>query len=314
MTSPVSEKPKADERIAVLVDTDIGSDIDDALALSYLLRQPRCELVGVTTVSGDVAKRAACARALCEAAGRAEVPIHHGASEVLLFGPGQPEVPHYPAIADRMGATDAPRDAVEFLRQTIRARPGEITLLSIGPFTNIALLFALDPEIPTLLRSFVSMAGSFGDEHGGRAEWNVKVDPAAAAITYRRAARGHLSVGLNVTLPCVLPVDVIRHRLRQPPLDVVADMAEIWFRTADQICFHDPLAATLIFRPDICGYEDGFVDVDAVEGSATCAVTRLTADRNGGGRHRAAMSVDPEAFFDEFFAVTDPSPEGINPG
>src|ERR1700709_1866096 len=82
-------------RTAVLLDTDIGSDIDDAVALAYLLRQPRCDLVGITTVTGDVAKRAALAQITCEAAGGTDVPIHCGASTPLLWGPGQPEVPHY---------------------------------------------------------------------------------------------------------------------------------------------------------------------------------------------------------------------------
>src|SRR5688500_14567401 len=67
------------ERIPLLLDTDIGTNVDDALALLYLLRQPRCELLGVTTVSGDVRRRAACAEAVCEDAGRADVPVRPGA-------------------------------------------------------------------------------------------------------------------------------------------------------------------------------------------------------------------------------------------
>src|ERR1700722_2759556 len=158
--------------IAVLFDTDIGSDIDDAVALAYLLRQPRCELVGITTVTGDVAKRTALAQITCESAGRTDIPIHSGASAPLLWGPGQPDVPQYDMVKHhphRLGQTQ--NSAVDFLRQTIRKRPGEIPLLSTGPLTNIALLFALDPEIPSLLASFVSMAGVF---YKGpvRQEWN----------------------------------------------------------------------------------------------------------------------------------------------
>ena len=81
------------DRIPVLLDTDIGSDIDDAVALAYLLRQPRCELVGITTVSGDVQKRAALAEVTCRAGGREDIPIHCGRRDVLLNGPGQPNVP-----------------------------------------------------------------------------------------------------------------------------------------------------------------------------------------------------------------------------
>jgi len=66
------------DRIPILLDTDPGSDIDDVLALAYLLRQPRCELVGVTTVTGDVAKRAAIVEVVCRAYGHPHVPIHLG--------------------------------------------------------------------------------------------------------------------------------------------------------------------------------------------------------------------------------------------
>src|ERR1041385_5145304 len=125
------------EPIKLLLDTDIGSDIDDAVCLAYLLRQPRCELLGITTVTGHAGQRAALAEVVCRAAGRAEVPVHAGSPGPLLIGPGQPVVHHYEAIAQRPHRKDySPHTAVEFLRQTIRKRPHEITLLGIGPLTN----------------------------------------------------------------------------------------------------------------------------------------------------------------------------------
>ena len=77
----------------ILLDTDIGSDIDDAVCLAYLLRQPRCELIGITTVSGRPRERAALADAVCRAAGRTDIPIHAGCSEGILRGTVQPECP-----------------------------------------------------------------------------------------------------------------------------------------------------------------------------------------------------------------------------
>src|SRR5262245_50317705 len=133
------------ETVPLLLDTDIGSDIDDAVALSYLLRQPRCELLGITTVTANTAHRAALAEVLCSMAGR-KVTIHAGATQPLLIGTDQREVPHYEAIGDRPRRKDyAANTAVEFLRRTIRTRPHEITLLGIGPMSNLALLFATDP-------------------------------------------------------------------------------------------------------------------------------------------------------------------------
>lgn len=247
------------ERIPILFDTDIGSDIDDAVALAYLLREPRCELVGVTTVTGDTAKRSALVEIVRRAAGRDDVPVHRGAERVLLHGPGQPDVPQYDAVASRPHTLDRPPDtAVAFLRDTIRARPGEITLLTVGPLTNVALLFSLDPEIPSLLGGFVSMAGWFNNH---KPEWNATVDPLATAIAFRHPGPGHLSVGLDVTLQCRLPADDVRSRFTVPPLDVVAEMAEVWFARRSHITFHDPLAAVAVFEPDLLKTATGHVEV-----------------------------------------------------
>ena len=132
----------AEGRELVLLDTDIGSDIDDSLCLAYLLHEPRCDLLGITTVTGDTKKRASCCDAVCRAAGRTDVPIHPGATDVLLSGPGQPDVPRFAGLQGRHAfRTDWPEHlAVDFLRHTIHTHPGEITLLGIGPLTNIALL------------------------------------------------------------------------------------------------------------------------------------------------------------------------------
>ncbi len=146
--------------IKVIHDTDIGSDIDDAIALAYLLANPECELLGVTTVTGDVEQRAALASVLCKVAGRS-IPIFPGASDALLVPQKQPDVPQVEALARWEHHEQFPTgSAVEFLRQTIRKYPGEVTLLTTGPLTNAALLFKADPEIPGLLRSLVMMCGA----------------------------------------------------------------------------------------------------------------------------------------------------------
>lgn len=288
-----------DDQFPVLLDTDIGSDIDDAVALAYLLRQPRCELLGITTVTGDVAKRAACAEVICRAAGRSDVPIRAGASDVLLMGPGQPEVPQYAAIDGLPHRTDFPANtAVQFLRETIRRRPGEITLLSIGPLTNIALLFALDPEIPRLLKQYVMMGGAFWGY--GHREWNCIADPLAAAMVYKARPPRHASVGLDVTKQCTMPADEVRQRFTSPPLDVVARMAEVWFARRDTITFHDPLAAATVFRPDLCTWADGLVQVSIDSEEKKCGNTLL---QPAAGPHQVAQQVNSQAFFREYFGA-----------
>lgn len=289
------------DRIPVILDTDIGSDIDDAVALAYLLKHPRCELVGVTVVTGDVAQRAACAQVVCRAAGRDDIPIHCGASNVLVMGPGQPACPQYAAIRHRPHRIDWPRNtAVDFLRQTIRRRPGEITLLTVGPYTNAGILFALDPEIPALLGQMVSMGGVFFEGPDKR-EWNALVDPVATAIVYRNPPRRHLSVGLDVTMKCQMPADEVRRRFRPAPLDVVAEMAEVFFQKARLLTFHDPLAAAAIFRPELCTCVRGRVEVTIESDEKRCGRTLFTEAADG--RHVVAREVNAGAFFDEYFSV-----------
>lgn len=298
----------------VLLDTDIGNDIDDALALAYLLRQPRCELLGVTTVSGDVRQRAAMCKAVCEAEGRGDVPIHPGAVGPMLHGPGQPAVPQYAAIADRGNPfEDAEPTAVEFLRRTIRERPGEVTLLTIGPLTNAALLFQIDPEIPSLLKQLVMMCGVFTGKtarrhashgnNGGR-EWNALVDPVATAITYHARPPRHISCGLDVTTHCQLDgrQSIDRFRTAGGGLGIVADFAEIWVSHHNgPITFHDPLAAACLFEPDLCAYEDGQVTVEAMSPN----LFGLTAwdTRPDDKPHRIAITVRAERFFEHYFGV-----------
>lgn len=293
-----------DAMIPILLDTDIGSDIDDAVCLAYLLRQRRCEVVGITTVTGEGQKRAMLADALCRAEGRTDIPIHCGAEQPLLIAQQQPQAPQGEILAGFPHSREfAPNTAVEFLRQTIRSRPGEITLLTIGPLTNIGLLFALDPEIAGLLKGLVLMSGIYTTGGPGAREWNTMGDPHASAMVYRAPVTPHLSIGLDVTLRCQMDAQVCRQRLRGGALDVVAKMAEVWFRGIDRITFHDPLAAAVLFQPDLCRYQDGHIGIELADPAvAGMALWNPFADPKP---HRIAVEVDVERFFAHYFAVVE---------
>jgi len=287
------------ERIPVLLDTDIGSDIDDALCLSYLLAEPRCELVGVTTVTGEAAARAGLADALCRLAGRQDVPVHSGCERPVFIEQKQPYAPQAEVLSRWPHRNEfEPCAAVEFLRRTIRSRPGQITLLTIGPLTNVGLLFALDPETAGMLRRLVMMGGCYFEP--GRREWNTSGDPTASELVFRAGVPEVVAYGLDVTLRCRMPAAECRRRVRGGPLDMVADMAEVWFRRQDRITFHDPLAAACLFEPGICRTERGRVCVDLKPGD-TFGVTLFEGDE--AGPHRVACDVDAERFFERYFAV-----------
>lgn len=286
----------------VLFDTDIGSDIDDAIALTYLLAQPQCELLGITTVSGEPVKRAEMASAICQAAGRKDIPIYPGASDPLVAEQKQPRTPQHAALGTWPHETRFPEgEAIEFLRKTIRAHPGEITLLAVGPLTNLGLLFRADPEIPHLLKEVVLMGGKFGakDVAWGKTEWNIMCDPEAAAIVFRSTPPALRSYGLDVTLLVTMSRDEVAKRFsRDPRLKLVLDFAQVWFAKQDKIYFHDPLAAVNAFVPEICALERGNVTVELRDGPDR---SRTLWQAEPAGRHQVATTVDGAKFFEEYF-------------
>jgi purine nucleosidase len=281
----------------ILLDTDIGSDIDDAVCLAYLLANPACDLLGITTVTGDTVQRASMASVLCKIAGR-NIPIYPGAKNPLLIEQKQPLVPQARALDKWKHETKFTEgEAVEFLRRTIRANPGEVVLFGIGPMTNIAALFAADQEIPRLLKSLVLMCGVFNGRQPAL-EWNAICDPHATALLYRAEAAVHRSIGLDVTLQVTMPADEVRKKFQAPLLRPVLDFAEVWFERIEKVTFHDPLAATILFDEKICGFERGNVEVE-LKSDKLAGATYWTADPKG--RHEIATTVDPRRFFDHYF-------------
>jgi purine nucleosidase len=288
--------------VKLLLDTDCDlGDVDDALCLDYLLRQPACELLGITTVAGDTVHQARVASMLCRAAG-VEVPIRPGAPAPLL-APALPAKlePQLPSLARLRTAEEAvlgrwphqqsfpEGEAVELLRTTIRAHPGEVTLLAVAPLTNLALLFAADPGVVDLLGGLVLMGGCFASDSGP--EWNASYDPQATAMVYRAPVGVHRSVGFEITERTGLSADELATRVGVGggPL---AELLDAWFAERDGVWFHDPLTAATLFHDDLCRFERGTVE-PSPEG-----LTRFTPGPDG--PHEIATSVDVAAFFEAF--------------
>jgi purine nucleosidase len=285
----------------VILDTDIGSDIDDAICLAYLLAQPECDLLGVTTVSGESHERAKLVSALCHAAGKPDIPIYPGIEKPFLVLQKQPKVPQAAMLERWTHRSEFPKyEAIDFLRQTIRQHPHEITLLAIGPMTNIAILFATDPEIAGLLKGLVMMVGAFNPQREYDLEWNAVCDPHAIARVYHTKVAVHRSVGLDVTTQVFMAADEVRQRFSTGLLRPVLDFAEVWFKERSVITFHDPLAAATIFDPDICGFKYGRVHVE-LENHPQLGMTHW--EETARGSHEVALTVDKERFFKHYFGV-----------
>ena len=288
----------------ILLDTDIGNDIDDTVCLAYLLCQKQCDLLGITTVSGEPVVRAMLVSAMLKAAGRDDIPIYPGVAMPLLTPQKQPEAHQSRYLHKWAHDKKFPEgEAIEFLRRTIRAHPHEITLLAVGPLTNIALLFAVDPEIPSLLKSLVIMCGAFTYRYKGEpclSEWNARCDPYATAMTYNAPVKNIVSVGLDVTSNVVLKKDEIIERFNTGILKTVLDFSGILDNTRQEIVFHDPLAAAVIFDKEICRFEKGIVEVE-IESKRLEGLTYWKADENG--NNEVAFEVDKDRFFKHYFSV-----------
>jgi purine nucleosidase len=286
----------------IILDTDIGSDIDDAVCLSYLLSQPECELMGITTVTGEAKKRAMIASSLCKIAGK-DIPIYPGIETPLLIPQKQTIARQARSLKYFKHEKKFPKgEAIEFLRKTIRDNPHEIILLTIAPLTNISVLFKVDPEIPKLLKGLVMMCGAFYYRFPELSlkEWNAYLDAHATSIVYNSPVPVHRSIGQDVTCQVVMEINEVKRRFTGDLLSAVLKYADVWFEERDWIMFHDPLAATTIFDNNICKYERGTVEVDLLSEKLR-GLTYWKPSKKG--PHEVAKTVDKERFFDHYFSI-----------
>jgi purine nucleosidase len=294
------------ERIPVILDTDIGTDVDDCLALAVLLGSPEIDLVGVTTVYGDVGLRARMVRKLLTLAGRDEVSVHEGVDAPLMrnrpvYWPGHEGVGLL-EVGDEDRFGQAPEQhAVDYLIERVMAAPGEAHLLAVGPLTNVAAAMIRQPELAYNLAHLTIMGGYIAPwtGGGGTAEHNIRCDPEAARVVFASGAPISL-VPLDVTLKTVITREglaVIRE-VGTPFHDAVADQVlryPPFEERGGQTFLHDPLAAAAIARPDLLEWHELAVDAE-LAGRLT---TGMTVARQPGPEAPAtahvAMAVDAVA-------------------
>ena len=215
------------DRIPLLLDVDTG--IDDSLALLYAAASPEVELVAVTCVAGNTDARqvATNTRAVLELAGRADVEVALGRETPLVralettpetHGPqglGYAELP-----APRAPLSD--RHAVDLLIEEARRRPGELTLVTLGPLTNLAIALLREPDLPRLLKGYVLMGGAYrvNGNTAPTTEWNIQVDPDSAKVVFAGWAAAR-AADPTIDRPIALGLDVTE-RAKITPDHVVA--------------------------------------------------------------------------------------------
>ncbi|TME09710.1 MAG: nucleoside hydrolase [Chloroflexi bacterium] len=326
---------------------DVDTGIDDALALLYACASPEIELVAVTCVGGNVDARqvAENTRAVLELAGRSDVPVALGREQPLVkrlktstetHGPRGIGYAELPPAHKALAADDAATRIIE----TARSRPGEVTLVTLGPLTNLAVALEREPTLPGLLGGYVLMGGAYraAGNTTPTSEWNVYVDPHAAKAVFAGWAAGAdaaprpLALGLDVTEQARFVPEHLRHlairagvqpldggALGRVPIEAVGSVAEnpVLRFIADAVRFyfefharydgfygafiHDPFAVAAALDRSLVRAQPVFVDVETGRGLAH----GMTVADFRGLKHRqanldVAVEGDAEAFIERY--------------
>ncbi len=247
----------------VILDTDIGDDIDDALALSLALQSPELNVLAVTTVLQDGNRRADLVWKILKLYGRTEIPVGVGAEQPLLAPPRTGAVRQVEALSasDHM-PPGTRRNALELLIQTCLRTPVKITLLAYGPLTNIAIALRAEPRLRDKLDRIVLMNGVF---FRPGLEYNTKIDPEASAIVYS-AGVPIVTVGLDVTTQCLLSADHLGQfaASKLESVQFLWKLIQIWQHGNPQQrpVLHDPLAVAVTVKPNLITTVTGTVEVE----------------------------------------------------
>ncbi|MBV8892670.1 MAG: nucleoside hydrolase [Acidobacteria bacterium] len=259
----------------VIIDTDPG--VDDALALLLAMRSPELKIEGVTAVAGNVPLELTLPNALrmVEIAGRTDIPVAPGASGPLVrrlvtatYAHGENGLGG--AVFPEPQTKPVAQPAAEFMRDRLRKYPGEVTLITIGPLTNIASAFNMDHELPHLARGLMMMGGSLsGGNITPAAEFNVYVDPEAARVVFQSGIPITM-VGLDVTRRTTLTEEHVRTlaAAENPVSQAAAKIARNALQHAREQGFlvgpnmHDSLAVATFIDPSLVACKDYYIDVE----------------------------------------------------
>lgn len=304
-----------------------GANIDDGFALALAHADPDLQLDMITTVHGntDVESATILTEVLAKQLQIHDIPIIRGAATPLLR-PHEKRTPSAHVLSLKPPSPSSHRPlplayAPLAIAEHIFAHPGQITIIAIGPLTNIALAILLDPRITTSIKELVVMGGSFfgsTGSHGKPGETNVFTDPEAAQAVLR-SGMPQRWVGLD----CTLRVRLTRTQAqsleastsafqafagRAASAYIDSQAARYPGRPAPDSCpLHDALAVAVVSHPDICEFKDVFASVITGEGEARGVVLtdRLEGPNPSEPNCRVAVDVNTEEFEKHFFSLLE---------
>ena len=287
----------------IILDTDIGDDIDDALALAFALMSGEIELIGVTTVFRDAEQRAELACCVLEALGRTDVPVYAGIGKTLLQSipdweavaarhrPRQMEIlqKRRPSIKPQVGR------AVDFIIDTVMSGDGDITLVPIGLLTNIAAAFITEPRLAQ--KAKICMMGGATDR--GRPEWNALCDPEATRVVFSTGAPITM-VGLDVTTKCIMRYDQVKAigDVDRPINRICFELIHLWGgdNPEPRPTLHDPLAVGMVIDPTFCEQREIRIEVE----TGADYLRGATVPAQGEPNASVCVAVDSDRFMDSF--------------
>jgi len=291
----------------VIIDTDPG--VDDALALLLAMRSPELKIEGITPVAGNVPLELTLPNALrlVEIAGRTDIPVAAGARVPLVRRLVTAQYAHGEnglggAVFPDPTTKPVAEPASEFIRRIVRKYPHEVTLITIGPLTNIATALNSDPELAGLIRGLTMMGGSLsGGNITPAAEFNVYVDPEAARIVFQSGIPITM-VGLDVTRKTSLTEDHVRtlEAAKNPSAQAAAKIGRNAIQHNRERGFlvgpnmHDSLAVASFLDPTILKWQEFYVDVETT-GELTAGETLGYSPVAGDLKRKPGMEKDAAA-------------------
>jgi purine nucleosidase len=273
----------------VVLDTDIGTDVDDLLALVFIAKAPELWLEGITTVHGNTLLRAKIARVACQMLGLANLTIVPGAVETLsgqpIFWPGHEgeDIPELES-AEVESSVSAP----QYLFDLSERYRDQLEVLAIGPLTNLAQTITSFPKFRSNVKRLHLMGGAYWVDYP---EHNIEADVLAAKIVFE-AGIPITAIGLDVTLKVWLREGHLRQIETLPNGlgSMLAGQIRRWwaFLGRNENNPHDPLAALAMIRPDLLAFQDCEVEI-CTEKERQGHVKRFDSPK---GNVRAAYDLD----------------------
>jgi len=254
------------QKVPILLDTDIGSDIDDAFALALVLASPEFDLRGITTVSGDTHQRALmCCRWLTHI-GRKDVPVASGrgtqpAAEIAL----QAQYARHAAVVWNRTSKPLKEGAVDFLYNHLKADQGKLTIVAVGPLTNVAQLLTEHPDCKPWIKRIVLMGGSVHVGYNGKKtpepEYNIKSDIKAAQAVFTSGVP-LIVAPLDATATLKLEAPLRRKIFAAGTQNnyQLMNLYQLW--DEETPILYDPVAVALCLDEKLCKLEDLHLEVD----------------------------------------------------